>query len=150
MREVVDVVILEVPSFLSVHHGQGLAPLADLVLIVGERRFTTMDQLRKTSDVLKRLGAPVVGLALTDPSDRDEDEDEDDRPPPRRRKAHKRPNDEADDGAIEGGSVSGVDATTVTDTSPFDVTTLVDQAPLRFSTAAEHPAIGDLPGRPEA
>ena len=85
MREVVDVVILEVPSFLSVHHGQGLAPLADLVLVVGERRLTTMDELRKTSAVLKRLGAPVVGMALTSPSDRDddedEDEDEDERPP---------------------------------------------------------------------
>ena len=41
LRDVVDVVILEVPSFLSVHHGQGLAPLADLVLVVGERRLTT-------------------------------------------------------------------------------------------------------------
>ena len=67
LREVVDVVILEVPSFLSVHHGQGLAPLADLVLVVGERRLTTMDQLRRTSAVLKRLGAPVVGMALTRP-----------------------------------------------------------------------------------
>ena len=79
LREVVDVVILEVPSFLSVHHGQGLAPLADLVLVVGERRLTTMDQLRSTSAVLKRLGAPVVGMALTNPSVRDDAEDEDER-----------------------------------------------------------------------
>ena len=81
LREVVDVVILDVPSFLSVHHGQGLAPLADLVLIVGERRLTTTDELRRTSAVLRRLGAPVVGMALDrlfGSTDDDEEDDEDD------------------------------------------------------------------------
>jgi Mrp family chromosome partitioning ATPase len=68
LREVVDVVILDVPSFLNVHHGQGLAPLADVVLVVGERRLTTLEELRRTSAILKRLGAPVVGMALTDGS----------------------------------------------------------------------------------
>jgi Mrp family chromosome partitioning ATPase len=65
LRDVVDVVILDVPSFLTVHHGQGLAPLADVVLVVGERRVTTLDELRSMSAILKRLGAPVVGVALT-------------------------------------------------------------------------------------
>jgi Mrp family chromosome partitioning ATPase len=65
LRDLVDVVILDVPSFLTVHHGQGLAPLADAVLVVGERRVTTLDQLRTTKVILKRLEAPVVGLALT-------------------------------------------------------------------------------------
>ena len=79
LRDVVDVVILDVPSFLSVHHGQGLAPLADLVLIVGERRLTTTDELRRTSAVLRRLGAPVVGMALTTGAPvRDDDEEWDD------------------------------------------------------------------------
>jgi Mrp family chromosome partitioning ATPase len=65
LREIVDVVILDVPSILTVHHGQGLAPLADVVLVVGERRLTTLDQLRQTHTILRRLGAPVVGMALT-------------------------------------------------------------------------------------
>jgi hypothetical protein len=65
LQEIVDVVILDVPSFLTVHHGQGLAPLADVVLVVGERRLTTLDQLRQTHTILRRLGAPVVGMALT-------------------------------------------------------------------------------------
>jgi Mrp family chromosome partitioning ATPase len=79
LRKVVDVVILEVPSFLTVHHGQGLAPLADVVLVVGERGVTTAEELRNTSAVLKRLGAPVVGMALTTPDPvlvEEEDEDE--------------------------------------------------------------------------
>ena len=66
LRQIVDVVILEVPSYLSVHHGEGLTPLADVVLVVAEREATTTNEVRKTSAALKRLGAPVVGLALTD------------------------------------------------------------------------------------
>jgi Mrp family chromosome partitioning ATPase len=159
LRDVVDVVILEVPSFLSVHHGQGLAPLADLVLVVGERGLTTTDELRRTSVVLKRLGAPVVGMALTNASvrddddwDEDEDEDEDEGRHKRGRwTARKRAKDEADDdGSDDRGTVSPADTTRVTDVASFDVTTLVDQATLRFGTEPEHQAIWDVPPRPEA
>jgi hypothetical protein len=112
LRDVVDVVILEVPSFLSIHHGQGLAPLADLVLIVGERRLTTTDELRRTSAVLRRLGAPVVGMALTDASVRADDEetwdDEDDdddgrRAHPKRWTSDGRRNGEPEEDAVMGG-----------------------------------------------
>jgi len=65
LDEIVDVVLLEVPSYLTVHHGEALTPLADAVLVVGERRTTTVSQVRRTKDTLKRLGAPVVGMALT-------------------------------------------------------------------------------------
>ena len=65
LRQVVDVVILEVPSYTSVHHGEGLTPLADVVLVVGERETTTVEQTRRTSATLRKLGAPVVGMALT-------------------------------------------------------------------------------------
>ncbi len=65
LRQIVDVVILEVPSYLSVHHGEALTPLADAVLVVGERRTTRLNQVRSISAALKRLGAPVVGMALT-------------------------------------------------------------------------------------
>lgn len=66
LRQAVDVVILEVPSYLSVHHGEGLTPLVDVVLVVAERQRTRLDEARRTSAALKRLGAPVVGMALTD------------------------------------------------------------------------------------
>jgi hypothetical protein len=63
--QIVDVVILEVPSYLSIHYGEGLTPLADVVLVVGERETTTVGEMRRISAALKRLGAPVVGMALT-------------------------------------------------------------------------------------
>jgi len=66
LREIVDVVFLEVPSYLSVHHGEGLTPLADVVLVVAERETTTVDEMRRISAALRHLEAPVVGLALTD------------------------------------------------------------------------------------
>jgi hypothetical protein len=65
LEQLVDVVIFEVPSYLSVHHGEGLTPLADVVLMVGERQTTSLKQVRRTSAALRRLGAPVVGMALT-------------------------------------------------------------------------------------
>jgi Mrp family chromosome partitioning ATPase len=137
LREVVDVVILDVPSFLSVHHGQGLAPLADLVLVVGERRLTTIDQLRSTSTVLKRLGAPVVGMALANPSVRDKDEEDDEE-------------DEDEDIGIFGGRrrVRLVDAPPAT--AATEAVTVVDMAPLGFETASEQRAVWDVPARPEA
>jgi Mrp family chromosome partitioning ATPase len=66
LRQIVDVVFLEVPSYLSVHHGEALTPLADVVLIVAERETTHLDEMRRLSAALRHLEAPVVGMALTD------------------------------------------------------------------------------------
>jgi hypothetical protein len=66
LRPIVDVVFLEVPSYLSVHYGEGLTPLADVVMVVGERKTTTLDQMRRMNAALRHLQAPVVGMALTD------------------------------------------------------------------------------------
>jgi hypothetical protein len=68
LRQIVDVVILEVPSYLTVHHGEALTPLADAILVVGERDSTKVDDLRRTRAALTRLAAPVVGVVLTDAS----------------------------------------------------------------------------------
>jgi hypothetical protein len=65
LQQIVDVVILVVPSYLTVHHGEGLTPSADVVLVVGERNSTTMDDLRRTRAALTRLAAPVAGVVLT-------------------------------------------------------------------------------------
>lgn len=65
LQGLADVVILEVPSYLSVHYGEGLTPLADAVLVVGERQTTKLKEVRGTSAALRRLRAPVVGIALT-------------------------------------------------------------------------------------
>jgi hypothetical protein len=74
LRQIVDVVILEIPSYLTVHYGEGLTPVADAVLVVGERDSTKVDALRKTRAALTRLAAPVVGVVLTGES-KTEDED---------------------------------------------------------------------------
>ena len=66
LRATVDVVFLEVPSFLTVHHGAALTPLADVVLVVAERETTTLGETRRLSAALGHLGAAVVGMALTD------------------------------------------------------------------------------------
>jgi len=66
LRQIVDVVFLEVPSYLTVHHGEGLTPMADVVLVVAERDTTTLNEMRRIRAALKRLDAPVVGMALTD------------------------------------------------------------------------------------
>jgi hypothetical protein len=65
LLQIVDVVFLEVPSYLTVHHGQGLTSLADVVLVVAERETTTLNDMRQISARLRHLGAPVVGMALT-------------------------------------------------------------------------------------
>ena len=66
LRQIVDVVFLEVPSYLTVHHGEGLTPLADVVVVVAERETTTVAETHRISAVLRRLDAPVVGMVLTD------------------------------------------------------------------------------------
>ncbi len=73
LQQIVDVVILVVPSYLTVHHGEGLTPSADAVLVVGERNSTTMDDLRRTRVALTRLAAPVAGVVLTGEHQGEED-----------------------------------------------------------------------------
>jgi Mrp family chromosome partitioning ATPase len=65
LQQIVDVIIIAVPSYLTVHHGEGLTPFADVVLVVGERNSTTMDALRRTRAALTRLAAPVAGVVLS-------------------------------------------------------------------------------------
>ena len=72
-RAVSDVVIVETPALLTVHHAEALAQAVDVVLIVGECGTTTLDESRRAGDVLRRIGAPVLGVVLTNvrPSQRE-------------------------------------------------------------------------------
>ncbi len=65
LRDLVDLVIIDVPPLLTVHHGEGLVPLVDVVVVVAEHRLTTADQLRRSGALLERLSAPVSGLVFT-------------------------------------------------------------------------------------
>jgi Mrp family chromosome partitioning ATPase len=64
-RQVSDVIIVEVPPLLAVHHAEALVRSVDVVLVVAECRFTTFDHARRAGDLLRRMGAPVLGVVLT-------------------------------------------------------------------------------------
>jgi Mrp family chromosome partitioning ATPase len=64
-RALSDVIIVEVPPLLAVHHAEALVHSVDVVLVVAECRVTTFDQARRAGDLLRRMGAPVLGVVLT-------------------------------------------------------------------------------------
>ncbi len=64
-REIADVVIVEVPPLLAVHHGEALVHAVDVVVVVGECGVTTTSHARRAGDFLRRMGAPVLGVVLT-------------------------------------------------------------------------------------
>jgi len=65
LRGLCDLVIVEVPPLLAVHHAEALARSVDVVLVVAECKFTTFDDARQAGDQLRRMGAPVLGVVLT-------------------------------------------------------------------------------------
>jgi len=64
-RNLSDVVIIEVPPLLALHHAEALMHVVDVVLVVAESKFTTFDDARRAGDLLRRMGAPVLGVVLT-------------------------------------------------------------------------------------
>jgi succinoglycan biosynthesis transport protein ExoP len=64
-RNLSDVVIVEVPPLLALHHAEALMHVVDVVLVVAESKFTTFDDARRAGDLLRRMGAPVLGVVLT-------------------------------------------------------------------------------------
>ncbi len=64
-RDVADVVIVEAPSMMEFHHAEALVHAVDVVVIVSEYMFTTAKGAEISGDKLRRLGAPVLGVAFT-------------------------------------------------------------------------------------
>ena len=64
-RQLADVIIVESPPFLESHHGEALVHAVDAVIVVVESRTTTIDHGKRTGILLRRLGAPVLGVVLT-------------------------------------------------------------------------------------
>lgn len=64
-RELADVVFVEAPSLLAVHDGEALTPSVDAVLVVAEVMTTTFEQAKRAGELLRRVGAPVLGVVLT-------------------------------------------------------------------------------------
>jgi Mrp family chromosome partitioning ATPase len=63
--QVCDVIIVETPPLLAFHHAEALAQAVDVVLVVGEIRSTSNEEARRGGDLLRRMGAPVLGVVLT-------------------------------------------------------------------------------------
>jgi Mrp family chromosome partitioning ATPase len=64
-RSLFDVVIVEVPPILALHHTEALARLVDAVVVVAEYKCTTSADARQAADLLRRIGAPVLGVVFT-------------------------------------------------------------------------------------
>ena len=64
-RAQADVVIVEAPPLLAVHHVEALSNMVDVVLVVGECGTTSFDEARRSGDLLRRMAAPVLGVVLT-------------------------------------------------------------------------------------
>jgi Mrp family chromosome partitioning ATPase len=64
-RDVADIVIVEAAPLLRSPDGLGLLPAVDVVLAVAEYALTRADDAKKAGSVLRRLGAPVLGVVFT-------------------------------------------------------------------------------------
>jgi len=63
-RAVADVVIVEAPAFLRFHHGEAMVHSVDAIVIVAESGVTESGDAADMGDVLRRLGAPVLGVVF--------------------------------------------------------------------------------------
>lgn len=63
-REVADIVLIDTAPILAASDATHLFPLVDAVVVVGRAGSTTALAAQRTSELLLRLGAPVVGAAL--------------------------------------------------------------------------------------
>jgi capsular exopolysaccharide synthesis family protein len=63
-REVADLVLIDTAPILAASDATHLFPLVDAVVVVGRAGRTTTVSAQRTSELLLRLGAPVVGAAL--------------------------------------------------------------------------------------
>ncbi len=64
-RPVADVIVVEAPPLLAVHHAEALSHAVDVALLVGECWETTYDDARRAGELLRRMEAPILGVVLT-------------------------------------------------------------------------------------
>jgi Mrp family chromosome partitioning ATPase/capsular polysaccharide biosynthesis protein len=64
-RNVADVILVEVPAILTTPDAEALVRACDSVLVVAECYYTRVGPAQRTSRTLALIGAPTVGVALT-------------------------------------------------------------------------------------
>ena len=63
-RREADIVLLDTPPLLTSSEVAQLFPMVDAVLVVARARKTTQELAERAGELLRRLDAPVVGVAL--------------------------------------------------------------------------------------
>lgn len=63
-RASTDVIVVDTPPALLFNDAAELVPAADAVVVVARSGRTTVDDARRMSELLARLGAPAFGIAL--------------------------------------------------------------------------------------
>jgi polysaccharide biosynthesis transport protein len=63
-RREADIVLLDTPPLLTSAEVSHLFPMVDAVLVVARARKTTQELAERAGEMLRRLDAPVVGVAL--------------------------------------------------------------------------------------
>ena len=64
-----DIVLLDTPPILVASDAVPLMPESDAVLLVASAGTTTVEVAKRVSDTLRRLGAPLIGVALNRSAD---------------------------------------------------------------------------------
>ncbi len=64
-RQLADVVLVEVPALLATPDAEALARAVDAVVVVAECFNTKVGPAGRASTLLGRMGAPLLGLAVT-------------------------------------------------------------------------------------
>lgn len=67
-REIADMVIIDSGPVLTVNDAATLVPLVDAVIVVARSGRTTVESAQRTSELLARIEAPILGVVLTDVS----------------------------------------------------------------------------------
>jgi Mrp family chromosome partitioning ATPase len=65
-REIADVVIVEAPSMIGATDAESLTRSVDAILVVAECYKTTVKTAKRTGELLRGVGAPALGVVLTE------------------------------------------------------------------------------------
>jgi Mrp family chromosome partitioning ATPase len=68
-REAADILLIDTAPILAASDAAHLFPFVDAVVVVGRSGWTKAQSAHRTSELLLRLGAPVVGAALNGSSE---------------------------------------------------------------------------------
>jgi Mrp family chromosome partitioning ATPase len=72
-RQIADVVLVEAPGILATPDAEALVRCVDAVVVVAQAFHTTVGQATRSGELLRRSGAPTLGVVLTNVETRSKD-----------------------------------------------------------------------------